>query len=318
MQLRVPESARPWRWYHQVPARDTGGVLGAGALHDHTALAYVGDERRYLVERRGGALVVRRENRRATDPPVDPAWTQTFDVGAAGAPVIGAERAIHVAAPTARGYVALALDPDSGALRWRRVHEGEDGAGPVQLELVSGHPVVAYVHAPSGPYLHELSAETGELVARVRFGPEVHREFVFPEALAAPLGQATPQGYRLVRRRERLGVEGPGWRTTLSDQDPFTTHAAFVIAGDRLVVVTFCAGASGAVAYGLERESGALAWTASPGSIGSVGHSRYSSEVRAVLEGERVVVYGQESAGRYCGLLEPSSGRLLGYEVWRR
>lgn len=315
-------SVRAWRWYHAPPARDTGG-LGDGALHDHAALHVVGAPRRFLIARDGGALVVRREDRTALDPPVDPAWVRRYDVGAAGDPVIGTELggALHAAAPTARGYVVLALDPDDGAVRWTAAHDG-DGAGPIQLGLGGGaEPIVAYVRAASGAYLHELDPATGAIGAVARFGPEVHRDAFTPTgARALAIGRPTQDGLRLVRAgRGGLAVRGgPLGYVELTDSDPFADRAAFAVLDDTVVVVTFCSGASGATAYGIDRRTGARAWATSPGSIGPIGHSRYGNDVRVAVEGERVVVHGDESAGRYVGVLDPRLGRLLGYEVFRR
>lgn len=314
----VPVSELPWRWYQRPPDRDTSG-LGDGALHDHALLHYVDDPRRYLISREAGTLVLARENRSPFDPPVDaPAWTRRYEVGAAGDPVVGVEigGGLFAAAPTERGYVLLSLSAEDGSERWRRVHE-RDGPGPVQLSF-SNDRVIAYVRGPSAAYLHELAAADGELLAARRFGPEVHRAFEPPEGRALRRGRASPEGYRLAREgREGLAVEGPDFRTVLSRGDPFSDHAAFVEVDGTLVVVTFCSAASGASAWGIDLASGEERWVASPGSIGLIGHSAYSNDVRATREGDRVVVYGDESAGRYAGVLDPASGTLLGYEVWR-
>ena len=84
-----------------------------------------------------------------------------------------------------------------------------------------------------------------------------------------------------------------------------------------LVVVTFSSGASGARAFGVAPD-GTLRFAVSPGSIGTIGHSRYGNDVRAARVGALVVVHGHESGGRYVGVIDPREGRLLGYEVWRR
>ncbi|MCA9608728.1 MAG: PQQ-binding-like beta-propeller repeat protein, partial [Myxococcales bacterium] len=221
------------------------------------------------------------------------------------------------AAPTARGYVLASIDPEDGALRWQREND-LDGPGPVQLE--TGEALVAFVRATPAPYLHELDPETGAVTARARFGTEVLRSsFTPPPVRGLPRNRPSPGGWRLVREgREALGVDGPGGRAVLAEHDLFSDHAAFVELDDTVVVVTFCANASGASAFGVDRATGRRLWQSSPGSIGPIGHSRYSNDVRATLEDGRVVVYAQESSGRYVGVLDPSEGRLIGYEVWRR
>ncbi|MCB9594286.1 MAG: hypothetical protein H6719_16250 [Sandaracinaceae bacterium] len=313
-------SERPWRWFHTGPERDTG-MFGDGAVHDHTAMPIVGDPRRFVVSREGTALIVTRENRSSFDPPVEPAWTRRYDAGATGDPVIGTSAVdeLVAAAPTEDGYVVLSIDPADGALRWL-VAEARDGAGPVELDLAEPEPIVVYVRAASGAYVHELAGDTGALVARASFGPEVrHDAFALPAPRSFARGHTSPEGYRLVREgRTGIAIEDDLVRTILSENDPFSDHAAMLALDDLVVVVTYCSGASGATAYGIERPGGRKRWTVSPGSIGSIGHSRYGNDVRVVREGPHAVVYANESAGDYVGVIDPVAGRLLGYEVWRR
>lgn len=309
-EIELGASDVSWRWYHRPPERDTGG-LSAEALHDHTLLHEVGRPRRFEVRRDGGALEVFREDRSPFDPPTDRAWTRRYDVGATGQPVIGVtyERLL-AAAPTATGYVVLSIDETDGSERWRRVIT-RDGPAPVQLSSTQPEPAIVVFGHGDPPWVHELDDE-GRLTARATFGPEVHRAFEPPAARDL-------HGYRVRHRGETLTLLGPGGlAVTLRDDDPFGGALGAAVPFDDLVVaVVFHGGSSGAAAYGVDPAAGEVRWTSSPGSIGSIGHSRYSNDVRAVRDGEHVVVYGDESAGRYVGVIDPVRGRLVGCEVWR-
>ncbi|MBX3271497.1 MAG: PQQ-binding-like beta-propeller repeat protein [Sandaracinaceae bacterium] len=306
-------STRPWRWVHEGPARDATS-FGDGAIHERAAVHEVGAPRRFVVTREGTALVIVREDRAQHDPPAPATWTRRYEIGATGAPVIGVadHRTLYAAAPSGEEHVVLSLDPADGQVRWERRGEG----GPVQLGF-EADTVVVYVRTADGPRLVELDASDGAARAHARFSAAVGAAYPRPTTRALRRGVASPEGYRLVRDGRGIAITAPSGATRLADDDPITDHAAFVDAGDVLVVVTFCSGASGASAFGVARD-GTLRFAVSPGSIGTIGHSRYGNDVRAARAGELVVVHGDESAGRYVGVLDPREGRLLGYEVWRR
>ncbi|MGE0792301.1 MAG: hypothetical protein AB7S26_41895 [Sandaracinaceae bacterium] len=319
--------ALAWRWFHRPPEHDGGGVLGDGALSDHAALTYVGDARRYLVRRVGSEVEVTREDRMRNDPPVQARWTRRYAIGASGDPVIGTLNAGHgdrivVAAPTSRGYAISTLSPDDGAPGWQRTYE-EGGPGPVQLGADQNGRFLAYLRGTRGLRVDELSTADGSPIRSATFSDVVSRTFAPPTQRPLVRGGPAIDGLRLVRQGpeglalEARATDGRALHTVLTTQDPFDDRAVTATVGDVWVVVTFCAGASGAAAYGVSRTTGERVFTLSPGSIGSIGHSRYANAVRVVAEGGLAVVYGDESGGRYVGVIDVGERRLLGHEVWR-
>jgi hypothetical protein len=322
----VPTAERPFRWYVETSDRDTAS-FGDGALHDHTAQHIVGDPRRYVARRAGGAVEVVRENREASDPPVEPAWTKRFELEATGEPVIGSTMGspLYLAAPTDGGYAIAAIDAESGDALWQRAHAFDDD-GDVRLQLDFGDGDVTVYLRGDQDVLQVLDAEDGSLVSRARFGTEIRA----PGPDAPPDAvEGTRRGrrggpddrYRVLRRGDGLALERTGsvsWRTPLVPEQVFDDHLVVVEAGGHVVAVSYCGNASGAYGFGFDPESGALEWTASVGSIGNIGHSRYRNDVRAVARGDRLVVYGNESSGSYVGVVDAREGRLIGWEVWRR
>ena len=114
---------------------------------------------------------------------------------------------------------------------------------------------------------------------------------------------------------------GPGstkrWQTPVSIDPSWAPRHHLVEHGDAVVAVFFHGSASGSTAVILDREDGSVRWSGPPGNIGSIGHSKYSNRVRVVPAGDGAVrVYGDESGGRYVGLLDLREG-LWGHEAWR-
>ena len=127
------------------------------------------------------------------------------------------------------------------------------------------------------------------------------------------------------KRGNGLVVEhaGPGgkrlWSSTLDAQGgAWWSSAALLEHHETVVVVAYHGAASGAAAYGLTRRDGTKLFDTSPGSIGSIGHSKYSNDLALTMdEAGHVLTHGNESGGRYIGVLDVAEGRLLGREVWR-
>jgi hypothetical protein len=319
------DSLRPFRWYVQVPERDTA-PLGDGALHGHSAQPIVGAPRRYTVTREGGDIVLVREDRAEGDPPRPPTWTKRIPLGATGDPVVGSTMgsALYIAAPTVDGYAIAAVSAEDGSTTFQARHVA-DPESAVQLDFVPEE-VTVYLRSPTGDALDVLDANSGAVRERARFGTEVRHASADPPPNAV---RGTPRGrsggpdaaYRVMREgSDGMAIARTGaieWRTPLVPKQIFDDHLTLVEAGGRIVAVSFCGNASGTFAFGFDPATGAIVWTSSVGSIGTIGHSRYRNDVRAVVDGERVVVYGAESSGKYVGVLDPREGRLIGWEVWR-
>ncbi len=322
----MPTTEQPFRWYVTVPDRDTAS-FGDGALCGHTAQHIVDAPRRFVARRAGAELEVIRENREEDDPPSAPAWTKRFALGLEGEPVIGSTLGspLYVAARAERGYVVVAIDAESGDELWHRAHELEE-RGEVRIQLDFDESRILVYLRGAGDMLHVLDAEGGSLEARRRFGTEIRAPApdAPPDAVAGTArgSRGGPDdAYRVLRHGEGMALERTGavrWRSPIEPAQIFDDHLVIVEAGEHVVAISYCSGASGAYGFGLAPESGAIEWRSSVGSIGSIGHSRYANEVRAVARGDRLVVYGEESGGSYVGVVDARHGRLIGYEVWRR
>jgi hypothetical protein len=56
-----------------------------------------------------------------------------------------------------------------------------------------------------------------------------------------------------------------------------------------------------------------------PPGVGPVAHSKYRNRVRFVLDRPGLLtIHGEESAGSYVARVDPTKGRVLTDEIWRR
>jgi hypothetical protein len=339
----LPASSLSWVWYHDYPSElaDSFSQIGAGPVaYDHR----VGDRRRYTARRVDGAIELVRE--RMPEPgtkgePV-PAWTRrvTTTTAAAGEPVVqvtsGAPEEVVVAVRVSGGYERHAFADDGSPRSSAIAHDPPEFAGrdaALQLGGTNERPTV-HVRGSNHAYLDEIEPATGKPVARKEFGPAVlFDRFSWPPegGLGQRLGHCWPMRggggcHEVVRRGEALelrAVDSAGkerWRATLEPKGGnWYDTAAAVETRERVLVVAYHRIASGATAFTVDREHGTLRATGSPGSIGSIGHSQYSNEVALVLgDDELVRALGREAGGDYLGVIDPSTGLLLGHEVWRR
>ena len=92
------------------------------------------------------------------------------------------------------------------------------------------------------------------------------------------------------------------------------TGSVFVRGSDVVYRAEFSPYASGcsAVAYHLKR--GEL-WKTPLWGIGPMGNSMYTNRVNMKLDGDYLIVYGDESAGRYIQLVDIRTGRIVGASV---
>jgi hypothetical protein len=318
---------------------DAFSQVGIGPVaHDRR----VGDPRRYTARRddQGIELVLERmpEHDAAGEPIL--AWRQRVTTTMPlGEPVVqtsmGPPAGVVVALRLAGGYELHVLD-ERGAERFSFVAVDPPGFAPSRARLQLGgaaERLLVYVRGETQAYLDELDRNDGRRLGRASFDATVLWDrFTWPPEgpPGRELGHRWPRrdggSYVVLRRGDvlQLRAEGPEgeplWRSTLDEEGGrWWTHAVVLQYAEHVLVVAYCAGASGAVAYGVAAEDGALRYTASPGSIGSIGHSKYGDEVALALDDEgHALVHGHESGGDYLGVLDVASGRLLGYEVWRR
>ena len=109
-------------------------------------------------------------------------------------------------------------------------------------------------------------------------------------------------------RREARGKER-GWKATI--ESALAGEAALVQGSGLLFVAHYSGGASGVMLHAFDAATGKNAWSAAPYGVGPLGHSKYSNVVRLRFERGHLVVYGEESAGRYVEVFDPRSGRPI-------
>jgi hypothetical protein len=337
----LPTASLGWVWYHHYPDElaDSFSQIGSGlVVHDHR----VGDRRRYTVRHVHGGIELVREHLPEPEGKSRPvhAWTRRVTTTAIiGEPVVqmtsGGSEEIIVALRVPGGYERHAF-ADDGSLRSSSVvhdppeFDARDAA--IQLGGTSERPTV-HVRSSGHAYLDEIDPATGKPTARAEFGPTVlfdHFSWPPEHGLGRRLGHCWPirDGgcYEVLHRGEAIELRAVDpaskerWRTALEPKGGgWYDTAAVIETGERVLVVAYHGIASGATAYTVDREQGTLLATGSPGSIGNIGHSKYHNEVALVLGADGLVrAFGHEASGDYLGVIDPSTGRLLGHEVWRR
>jgi len=90
-----------------------------------------------------------------------------------------------------------------------------------------------------------------------------------------------------------------------------TDSAALAVYEDKLFAALYWHGATGCRVLALAIDTGAQHWETTLTGLGSMGHSRYINRVQLNVSGDRLVVFGNESAGKYIEVLDPSSGRQV-------
>lgn len=93
----------------------------------------------------------------------------------------------------------------------------------------------------------------------------------------------------------------------------FVDAAALVvdIGTGAVYLAHYSAIASGATLLAFDLASGAARWTTPVRGLGPVAHSKYSNQVKLQMLRGALVLYGNESAGRYIEVFDPASGRML-------
>ena len=107
----------------------------------------------------------------------------------------------------------------------------------------------------------------------------------------------------------RVGPDGTQ-RWAVPGADEFIPGAALVTLGDRLYIAEHGRISSGANLSSFELASGAKVWTLPVHGLGPVSHSKYANRVELAVIHNAIVVFGNESSGRYIELFAPE-GRML-------
>lgn len=79
----------------------------------------------------------------------------------------------------------------------------------------------------------------------------------------------------------------------------------------KLYTAQFSQSATGCTVLAQDAVTGAVFWQRVLEGLGSVHHSKYSNAVQMQFVGERLAVFGKESAGSYIEVLDSASGTVL-------
>jgi len=90
-----------------------------------------------------------------------------------------------------------------------------------------------------------------------------------------------------------------------------TDSAALTVYEDKLFAALYWHGATGCRVLALDVDTGEQHWATTLSGLGSIGHSRYINRVQITVSDDRLLVFGNESAGKYIEVLDPSSGRRI-------
>jgi outer membrane protein assembly factor BamB len=99
------------------------------------------------------------------------------------------------------------------------------------------------------------------------------------------------------------------WVQTISART--TDAAALVVHRGKLYAALYSRYAAGCRVLTLDASSGHRLWETRLTGVGSVMHSKYMNRVQMRMKGKRLVVFGDESGGRYIEVLDPLSGRSI-------
>ena len=89
--------------------------------------------------------------------------------------------------------------------------------------------------------------------------------------------------------------------------------AALFLHGDTLYAALYSDAATGGQVVALDVDSGAQRWAAHLQAMGPLHHSKYRNQIQLRLLDGRLAVFGDEAAGRYVEVLDPSRGRRLAH-----
>ncbi len=158
---------------------------------------------------------------------------------------------------------------------------------PMQRETLSQQAL-----ADKTPWSWPLETGTPEACAR-HFGGGYDVETKVPDVPSLPpMVEVRKDGNTIV-----------SWRAQIA--------SVFLRGADTLYYAEFSPYSSGCsvVAYDLNRGE---RWKTPLWGIGPLGNSMYANRVNMKLEGNHLIVYGDESAGRYIQLIDVRTGRIVG------
>ncbi len=87
--------------------------------------------------------------------------------------------------------------------------------------------------------------------------------------------------------------------------------AALLVDKGKLYAALYSRSLTGCHILALDASSGNQLWETTLKGIGSIGHSKYANRIQMRIEDEWLLIFGNESSGRYIEILDPFSGRLI-------
>jgi hypothetical protein len=85
----------------------------------------------------------------------------------------------------------------------------------------------------------------------------------------------------------------------------------FIRLKDTLYLADFSPACSGCSVIALDLTTGRMIWNTELSGIGPTNHKEYSNAVNIETDGRHIIVYGNESHGRYVEILDPATGKTL-------
>ncbi len=142
---------------------------------------------------------------------------------------------------------------------------------------------------------------------------EQTRFYEGPVTLSGPDGASFVYTHTEDPDRDTLQRLGPGGKVLWTAQlDPeFVGNVALLLISDTLYVARYCTISSGARLLAFGADNGKQRWSTWLQAMGPVAHSEYFNEVQLREQHGHVVVYGNESQGRYVEVVDPATGRTL-------
>jgi hypothetical protein len=309
--LRTPGALRgsPWMFYDPIGPLGCG-LFGGGASADCDP-HFVGDPRVYHV--RAGRLV------REDDGQV------VFDV-ALGEPPGASELVVSLAIERAELCVAGVIDgdlvvllrsaDDGSVLSDHRVAHVGSPATRVQIESIGDG--ITFHALAERPWSARLDPHDGALLDRAEVGVSLGELSPDAPGRAWVPARASAEAGEVVARRSHVRSTGEHtWDVTIAD--PFRCGAyALAVLETEVAVVRHCPASSGAQLTFLDRGDGSVVAELLGGTIGSIGHSMYRSEVDVARSGDLLFVRGRESGGSYVCVASTREHRSLACSIQRR
>jgi outer membrane protein assembly factor BamB len=245
----------------------------------------------------------------STDP--NARWTATIDSERSNAAAVAVtDDAIFVAHfhAIATGARVAKLRRDDGRQDWDVPLFGVGSIGhsryrnDVQVEVLDGR-LHVYGWESGGAYVEVLDLETGR---------QLHHAPVDLARAGLPWSwHGDPDAWHRTPTTFALGDDV----VLPFAEGEFSTGAAVTYEG----VVFLAHGsaiATGATLYAIDPGDGTIRWQRRLRGAGPVAHSEYFNALQVGVEGDAIVVYGNESAGRYLEVVGPDTGRVLASKLW--